>query len=209
MKRLIAYASISHMGMFLMGIGSMTEAGLQGSLYQLFSHGLISSLLFLMAEVLYSRTGSRMLSHFGGLAGKMPRYTAACMVAFGAAMGLPIFSSFIAEILLVLGILASPTYQGWVAIGMVAGTTLALLLTAGYCIGVLRRLFGGAFVVHSPHWITLLPDLTLRECLLVGLLLLIIILLGIAPHWFLDSVQVSVLSFLQHVSERVGEGALS
>jgi NADH-quinone oxidoreductase subunit M len=209
MKRLVAYASISHMGIFLVGIGSMTEVGLQGSLYQLFSHGLISSLLFLMAEVLYSRTGSRMLSHFGGLAGKMPMYTAACMVVFGAAMGLPTFSSFIAEILLVVGILTSPTYPWWMAVGMVAGAALTLLLTAGYCIGVLRRLFGGALVVHSPHWIALLRDLTIRECLLVGLLLLITVLLGIVPHWLLDSVQAGVLSFLQHASERVVEGALS
>ena len=91
LKKLVAYSSVSHMGFVLLGLASLTPEGTGGAVFQLVSHGLISPLLFLLVGVLYDRTHSRQIRHFRGLAVPMPRFAAATVIGFFAALGLPIF----------------------------------------------------------------------------------------------------------------------
>jgi NADH-quinone oxidoreductase subunit M len=88
LKRLIAYSSFSHMGFVLLGFASLTPEGVTGSVYQMFSHGIISAMLFLLAGVLYDRTHDRMISTYSGLSSKMKSYTAMVMIAFFCFVGL-------------------------------------------------------------------------------------------------------------------------
>jgi NADH-quinone oxidoreductase subunit M len=91
LKRLIAYSSVSHMGFVLLGIASVTTEGVSGAVYQMFSHGIISSMLFLIAGVLYDRTQDRIINNYSGLSAKMPAYFTVTLIAFFASLGLPGF----------------------------------------------------------------------------------------------------------------------
>src|SRR5690606_23777083 len=97
LKRMIAYSSVSHMGFVLLGIASVTAEGISGAMMQMISHGFLSSMLFFLVGVIYSRVHDRSIPNFRGLALIMPRYTAFIMIAFFASLGLPGFSAFIAE----------------------------------------------------------------------------------------------------------------
>ena len=97
LKKMIAYSSVSHMGFVLLGIGSLTSEGFNGAVYQMFSHGILSSMLFLLVGVLYSRTHDRRIDSYQGLASKLPSFTLVTAIAFFASLGLPAFSGFIGE----------------------------------------------------------------------------------------------------------------
>src|SRR5687768_16623411 len=103
LKRLIAYSSVSHMGFVLLGLASLTPEGVAGAVYQMFSHGFISAMLFLIAGVLYDRTNDRLINNYSGLTSKMPVFFVFVLIAFFASLGLPGFSGFIAEIMILLG----------------------------------------------------------------------------------------------------------
>ena len=97
LKKLVAYSSVSHMGFVLLGIASFTAEGMQGAIFQLLSHGVLSALLFLIVGVLYDRTHDRHIDHYSGIAQKMPLYTTITGIAFFASLGLPGLSGFIGE----------------------------------------------------------------------------------------------------------------
>jgi NADH-quinone oxidoreductase subunit M len=200
-KRMVAYSSISHMGFVLLGIGSMTATGIMGGVYQLISHGLISSLLFVLVAIYARRKGDRVIDGYLGLSGPMPYYAAVCSMAFSAAMGLPGSSTFIAELWVLLGAWSSSIYGSMYGIGLMVG--LALFLQAVYCVWVLQRLVGGnagsLFQPNRPVF-----DLTIQEKLLVGVLLVAILGLGIFPGWLLSMVQQGSLTFLTRIANTVG-----
>ncbi|MDQ4142057.1 MAG: NADH-quinone oxidoreductase subunit M, partial [Bacteroidota bacterium] len=102
LKKLIAYSSVSHMGFVLLGLAALTSEGVNGAIYQMFSHGLISAMLFLVVGVIYDRSGSRSIACFRGLAGTMPAFTTVAVIAFFASLGLPGLAGFIAELLVLL-----------------------------------------------------------------------------------------------------------
>ena len=112
-KKLIAYSSISHMGVVLLGIASLTTQGVAGGVLQMFNHGIVTAMLFLIVGVIYDRAHTRGINDFGGLANQMPVYTGIMTVAFFAAIGLPGLSEFVSELLSYLG--AFQTFR-WVAI---------------------------------------------------------------------------------------------
>jgi NADH-quinone oxidoreductase subunit M len=182
-KKLIAYSSISHMGIVTLGMASMNTQGMTGAVFQMFNHGTITAMLFLIVGVIYDRAHTRGLNEFGGLMNKMPRYAGVTVIAFFAALGLPGLSGFISEVFSLLG--AFRTFQTLTIIGAVT-----IVLTAGYMLWVLQRVFLGAL----PEKWNGMTDMNGRETLMLVSLAVIVIFLGIYPAPLLDLMSTSVNS---------------
>ena len=182
LKKMIAYASIAHMGFVLLGLASLTHEGVHGALYQMVSHGLIVALLFGIVGVLQDRAQDRSIENYSGLATQMPYYSTIAVVSFFAAMGLPGFSSFIAELLVLIGVFQASYLPRWMGMAGVVG----ILLNAVYLVWTIQRVFFGSFSLRYPSRQSALTDLHTREYLLLIPLLVIIFLLGICPRLLLD-----------------------
>ncbi len=135
-KKLIAYSSVSHMGFVILGMAAMNTEGMVGAIFQMFNHGTITAMLFMIVGVVYDRAHVRGLDDFGGLANKMPIYTGIMMIAFFAAIGLPGLSGFISEILIFLG--AFQTYPV-----MTAVAAFGIIIGAAYMLWALQKVFFG------------------------------------------------------------------
>lgn len=192
LKRLIAYSSISHMGFVLIGVASLTSEGLNGALYQLFSHGILSAMLFFLVGVLYSRVHDRELANFRGLSIQMPRYTVFVVIAFFASLGLPGMSGFIGEAFSLFGAFLSESSNGLVPRWMAIVSTLGILLGAAYFLWALQRMFFGQKSFKLASWETDLIDLNTREYLVLVPLALITIFLGVLPSYLFDYTNASV-----------------
>ncbi|MDH3252126.1 MAG: NADH-quinone oxidoreductase subunit M [Ignavibacteria bacterium] len=180
-KKLIAYSSISHMGVVILGIASMNTQGMTGAVFQMFNHGTITAMLFLIVGVVYDRAHTRGVNDFGGLMNQMPRYAAVMTVAFFAALGLPGLSGFISEAFSLLG-----AFQTFRTLTIIAAITI--VLTAGYMLWVLQRVFLGTL----PEKWKDLTDMDMRESLMLVPLAAIVIFLGIYPSPILDMMTSSV-----------------
>jgi len=191
-KKLIAYSSISHMGYVLLGMASLNTMGVSGAILQMFNHGIITSMLFLIVGVLYDRTHTRMLDDFGGLGVKMPVYTGFVTVAFFAAIGLPGLSGFISEAFVFLGAFGVSLIRMITVI-----STLGILLGAGYMLWTLQRVYLGKL---NDKWANL-KDIDLREYAMFVPLSIIIIFLGVYPSAMLDLMNSSVNSMVQFMDE--------
>lgn len=202
LKRLIAYSSISHMGFVLLGLASVTVEGVSGAIYQMFSHGIISSALFLIAGVLYDRTHDRLIDNYSGLASKMPRYTVVVVITFFASLGLPGFSGFIAEIFVFLGAFKSFSVNQLLPRWMAIVATFGLLLSAAYYLWTIQRMYFGKFMVKESKWNSKLVDLTVREYILFVPLILLMLLFGIFPQLLLDFTNSSIEYFVSFVNEQ-------
>lgn len=181
LKKLIAYSSVAHMGYVMLGIGSLTEEGMNGAMFQMVSHGIISSLLFILAGVIYERTHDRIIANYRGLATTMPHYTLVSVIAYFAALGLPVFSGFIAEISVYMGAFYAVTL-GILPLWLVLLSLLALLVGAAYCLWTIQRIFWGDFWVKPSLSHYAMPDLTIREWLAIGPLVFLTLFLGIFPN---------------------------
>ncbi len=182
LKRLIAYSSVSHMGFVLLGLASMTTEGVTGSIYQMFSHGIISALLFLVAGVLSDRTHDRIIDHYSGLAARMPAYFSIVLIAFFASMGLPAFTGFIAEILVFLGAFKSNTVNGLLHESLAVISTLGLILGAGYYLWTIQRMFFGPLHVKGQAKIEQLTPLTRVEYITMVPLCAAVFIFGVFPQ---------------------------
>jgi NADH-quinone oxidoreductase subunit M len=187
-KKLIAYSSVSHMGYVMLGMAALTTAGINGAVLQMFNHGTITAMLFLLVGVIYDRAHHREIADFGGLASQMPMYAALTGFAFFAAMGLPGLSAFISEVLVLIG--AWQRYPVMTVLG--AGTAI---LTAGYMLWTFQRIYLGPLNEKYKD----LSDLTLREAFTLVPLAIIVIILGVYPHAILDLIGAS----LNHVNQVV------
>jgi NADH-quinone oxidoreductase subunit M len=187
-KKLIAYSSVSHMGYVMLGMAAFTEAGINGAVLQMFNHGTITAMLFILVGVIYDRAHTREINAFGGLASQMPVYAALTGFAFFAAMGLPGLSAFISEVLVLIG--AWQRYPVMTVLG--AGTAI---LTAGYMLWTFQRIYLGPLNEKYKG----LPDLTLREAFTLVPLAIIVLILGVYPHAILDLLGAS----LNHVNQVV------
>lgn len=197
-KKLIAYSSISHMGVVLLGISALNTQGVAGGVLQMFNHGTVTAMLFLIVGVIYDRAHTRGLNDFGGLANQMPIYTGIMTVAFFAAIGLPGLSEFVSELLSYLG--AFQTFK-WVTIL----STLGIVLTAGYMLWTLQRVFLG----QLPEKWSKLPDVNGRELVAFVPLMVVVILLGIMPSIVLHPINASVNHFVDFVQKAgIGLSAL-
>jgi NADH-quinone oxidoreductase subunit M len=199
LKRLIAYSSVSHMGFVLLGIASSTVEGVSGAVYQMFSHGIISAMLFLLAGVLSDRTHDRLIENYSGLSGKMPIYTGFIVVAFFASLGLPGFSGFIAEILTLLGAFNSSGINHLVPVWMASVATSGLLLSATYYLWTIQRMFYGKFNYKGDSTIVL-NDLDRREYSTLLPLALLALCFGIFPQLLLDFINPFAEQFVNVLS---------
>jgi len=199
LKRLIAYSSISHMGFVLLGFASLTPEGVAGSIYQMFSHGIISAMLFLLAGVIYDRTHNRMIANYSGLSGKMPVYTTMVLIAFFASMGLPGFSGFIAEIMVFLGAFKSNSIQGPLHESLAIIATLGLVLGAMYYLWTLQRMFFGPFHLKGNITADSILDLNKREYILLVPLAAATLFFGIYPQPMITLID----PFAKHFAEFV------
>jgi len=186
-KKLIAYSSVSHMGVVVLGMSAMNTQGMTGAVMQMFNHGTITAMLFLVVGVIYDRAHTRGLDEFGGLMNQMPRYAGAMTVAFFAALGLPGLSGFISEAFSLLG--AFQTFQTLTIIG-----AITIVLTAGYMLWVLQRVFLGTL---PDKWKNL-PDMNGRETLMLASLGAVVIFCGIYPGPVLDLMN-SSLNYLSDI----------
>ncbi len=183
LKILIAYSSVSHMGFVLLGLVSGTTEGISGAVYQMFSHGIISALLFALAGVLYDRTHDRLIINYSGLSSKMPVYFSFILIGFFASLGLPGFSGFIAEVMVFLGAFKSAgsnhLIPAWMAILSVSG----LILGAAYYLWTIQRMFFGKFADKTN---SALPDLDRRELLILIPLAIAAFVFGLFPQSLID-----------------------
>jgi NADH-quinone oxidoreductase subunit M len=205
LKRLIAYSSVSHMGFVLLGLASVTTEGVSGAVYQMFSHGIISATLFLIAGVLYDRTQDRTITNYSGLSSKMPIYFTVVLISFFASLGLPGFSGFIAEIMILLGAFRSFSANGLIHESFAIIATLGLILGAAYYLWTLQRMFFGPFYLKSEIKSDQLNDLDKREYSMFLPLILLILLFGIFPQILLDYIN----PFAQHFTESILQAARS
>ncbi|WP_242345908.1 complex I subunit 4 family protein [Anaeromyxobacter terrae] len=188
LKKLIAYSSVSHMGFSLLGMAAMTPAGISGAVLNLFTHGIISPMLFLIVGVIYDRAHHREIEKFGGLASELPEYTAIMGLAFFASLGLPGLAGFIAEFMVFTG--AFPVFTGYTII-----SATAVIITAAYYLWAIHRMFLGKLnPVYKGY-----PDLNWRERISLYPLAAIAIVLGFYPQAILGVINRSLHLIIQNI----------
>jgi len=181
-KKLIAYSSVAHMGFVTMGIFAANAQGVQGAIFQMLSHGLISGALFLCVGVVYDRLHTREISAYGGLVNNMPKYAVAFMILTMANVGLPGTSGFVGEFLTLIGVFQVNT---WVA----AFAATGVILSAAYALWLYRRVVFGALEKES---LKAMLDLSRREKVILYPLVALIILFGVYPAPIFDVTAASV-----------------
>jgi len=192
-KLVLAYSSISHMGIVLLGIASLDEVGLQGAVFQSVSHGLISALLFLIVGSLYERTGTTQLDELGGLAKAIPFTSGILLLAGLASLGLPGLSGFVGEFLSFLGLFGS---MKWLtAVGV-----LGILFAAIYVLRSILSITYGAL----PDRFAEMKDARFVEALPMVALAAVIVLLGVYPSVLTDLMQNGFAGLLEQIQTRVG-----
>ena len=179
LKRLIAYSSVSHMGLVLIGLGSvavagglLNDAGLVGAAMQLFTHGTITGLLFVAVGIVYEKTHTRSIPDLGGLANRMPLVATAFLLAGAASLGLPALSGFVSELLVFIG-----AFRAFPILTILA--VLGIILAAGYILWMIQRAFFGP---RPARWDTL-TDASWYDAVPVVLLVISILAVGIYPAW--------------------------
>ncbi|NBB19456.1 NADH-quinone oxidoreductase subunit M [Runella sp. CRIBMP] len=182
LKKMIAYSSVSHMGFVVLGIASLTAEGLNGAVYQMVSHGILSSLLFLLVGVLYDRTHNRLIDNYRGLISYMPLYTIITGITFFASLGLPGFSGFIGELFTLMGGFQSDRLPVW----LTALGTLGIILAAAYFLWTFQRMFFGKPWAKNPTELPFLSDLNRLEKWMLIPLVLMSFALGIFPGWLFN-----------------------
>ena len=189
-KRLVAYSSVSHMGMVMLGMFALTPVGITGSIVQQLNHGISTGALFLLVGVVYERRHTRLIAEYGGLSKVMPVYAAIFLVMTMSSIGLPTLNGFIGEVLILQGIfVVSKTWTFFAASGIVLGAAYMLWLYQ-------RTMFG---TVNNPKNENL-PDVSLREFATFAPLLLLAVWIGLYPKPFLDRLETSVDRVMMRVN---------
>ena len=189
-KKLIAYSSVAHMGFVTMGIFTFTINGIQGGIFQMFSHGLISGALFLSVGIIYERMHTRKISDYGGVVMVMPKFAVALMIFTLANVGLPGTSGFIGEFLTIIALFSvNKVFAIFAATGVI--------LSAVYGLWLYRKVI---FEKISNDLVKTLKDLTLREKSILFPLVILIVLFGIYPLPVLDLISASSLNLLDNLN---------
>jgi len=191
LKKLVAYSSVSHMGYCLLGMAAVTSvAGIQGCMFQMFSHGLITGALFLLVGVIYDRAHTRQIADFGGLWLKLPVYSGVMVLFVMGSLGLPGLSGFISEFMVFIG--SFPTFTWLTGIGV-----FGVLLTAAYFLRMVQQMFLGKF---NEKWEGKLPDMTFREIFTVLPLGILMIAIGFYPKILTMWMQPTIENLVQLIA---------
>jgi NADH-quinone oxidoreductase subunit M len=192
MKQVIAYSSVSHMGIIMLGLFAMNAEGLSGSVFQMLSHGIVSGALFMLVGMIYDRRHTKLMSEFGGIASVMPKYAVIFGIMLMASVGLPLTIGFVGEFLVLLGF-----YQVSPMMTILAGTSI--ILGAVYMLRVMKRTFFGPLNNEENKK---LKDLNGRETWSLIPLVAIVIWLGVYPKPVLEPIDNSVKALLSFVDEK-------
>ena len=187
MKKLIAYSSVAHMGFVTLGIFTFTQQGLEGSIFQMISHGLVSSALFLSVGVVYERMHTRLIDNYGGLVSVMPNFAVVLMVFTLGAIGLPGTSGFIGEFLILMGVFKKSFLVAIIA-------SLGVILAAAYMLWLYKRIIFGKILKNE---IKKLLDLNKTELFILSSLVFPIIFFGFYPEPLLNTVEVSIKDLIE------------
>lgn len=193
MKKLIAYSSVAHMGFVTLGLFTATAQGIEGGIFQMISHGLISGALFLCVGVVYDRLHTRDIQRYGGIVKNMPKYATVFMIFMLGSVGLPGTSGFVGEFLTLLGAFqVSTLVAALAATGVVLGAAYMLLLYRGVVFG------------PGEHKDALsMPDLTKREQFIFWPLIILVLWLGVFPSFITSRIAPSVDKLLTHYNARI------
>ena len=187
MKKLIAYSSVAHMGFVTLGIITFTQQGLEGSIFQMISHGLVSAALFLSVGVIYERMHTRLIDNYGGLVSVMPKYSIVLMVFTLGAVGLPGTSGFIGEFLILIGAFKKSFLVAAIA-------SIGVILSAAYMLWLYKRVVFGEI---KKDEIKKMPDLNRAEIFILSVLVLPIIFFGFYPEPLLNTTEISIENLIE------------
>ena len=182
MKKLIAYSSVAHMGFVTLGIFTFTKQGIEGSIFQMLSHGIISAALFLCVGVLYDRVHSRLINSYGGIVNILPKYAFVFAIFMLGSLGLPGTSGFIGEILVLIG-----TFQKSFLAAILA--SIGIILGAAYMLWLYKRVVFGKL---EKKELLELKDLNYSETVILFSLAVLTLVFGFYPNLILDTIHVSV-----------------
>jgi NADH-quinone oxidoreductase subunit M len=188
-KKLVAYSSVSSMGMVMLGLFALNPNGLNGGVMQMINHGIYSAALFLLVGIIYERRHTRNVAEFGGLSHVMPGYAAVFLAMVMTAIGLPLLAVFISEFLALRGAFESnPSWSAWAALG--------IILNAGYFLWLYQRMFFGTIDNPKNEKLT---DLSGREWVYMTPLLILALWIGVYPKPFLSFIEQPVNAIVKHV----------
>jgi NADH-quinone oxidoreductase subunit M len=194
LKKLVAYSSVAHLGFCVLGIFVFNIQGIEGSIYQMFNHGVSTGALFILVGLLYDRRHTRLISEFGGLATSLPVYSTFFLIVTLSSLGLPMLNGFVGEFLIVVGAYQRRAlYAALAAVGVV--------LAAVYLLWMYQRVFYGEIRNEKNRN---LPDCNAREKLLLAVVVAVILAMGVYPQPFLRRMDRSVAAVLRRVEpERI------
>ncbi len=187
MKKLIAYSSVAHMGFVTLGIFTMTQKGISGSIFQMISHGLVSAALFFSVGVIYERMHTRLINHYGGIVSVMPKYSIVLMIFVLGAIGLPGTSGFIGEFLILLS-----AFQKNFLVAVIA--SFGVILAAAYMLWLYKRIIFGKLINENLKNIL---DLKKSEIIILWSLAIPIIFFGFYPDPLISTTEVSINNLLK------------
>ena len=188
-KKLVAYSSVSSMGIVMLGLFALNPNGVNGAVMQMINHGIYSGALFLLVGIIYERRHTRNVAEFGGLSHVMPGYSAVFLAMAMTAIGLPLLAVFISEFLAMRGAFeANPVWAGWAGLG--------IILNAGYMLWLYQRMFFGEITNEKNK---LLPDLSGREWAYMMPLVIMSLWIGIYPSPFLRFIEKPVNAVVKQI----------
>ena len=193
MKKLIAYSSVAHMGFVTLGIFSITQQGLEGSIFQMISHGLVSAALFLCVGVVYDRMHTRLINNYGGIVSVMPKYAILFMVFTLAAIGLPGTSGFIGELLILIGVFKKSFLVAAIA-------SSGVIFAAAYMLWLYRRVIFGDLIKDE---LKKMIDLNKSETFVLSSLAIPIIFFGFYPEPVMNTIEVSVNHLIEYYNSNL------
>ena len=198
MKKLIAYSSVAHMGYVTLGIFTLTKQGIEGSIFQMISHGLISAALFLCVGVVYDRLNSRMISTYGGLVNYLPKYSFLFLIFALAALGLPGTTGFLGEFLVLTG-----SFKKNYIVAMLA--TIGVVLGAAYILWLTKRVIFGKI---KNEQIKNLKDTNKLELVMLVSLAFLVIFFGFFPYPLIETINISVDNLITNYEQSLSEISL-
>ena len=188
MKKLIAYSSVAHMGFVTLGVFTIQQQGIEGSIIQMISHGLVSAALFLSVGVLYDRMHSRLITTYGGIVTIVPKYSVLLMVFVLASLGLPGTSGFVGEFLILMGV-----FKDNFLVAVIA--SIGVILGAAYILWMYKRVVFGKLVNSD---LKELIDLNKSEIFILSSLALPILFFGFYPDPILKTINISVENLINN-----------